>query len=318
VTGLGEVFPERRCLRAAESALAAVAPARPRVVDPLGRGNRKRTALVRFDDRDPVVVQVCPERRWLETESLLLTRIREHTQVPVPPVLAAGETDGVAFVTTAYVPGEDLHERFAYLPTRRQRAIAETFGSSLGTLHDAFRFENYGSIAVEDDILTAQSADWDDWLVAYGRTAVERLPAAFDGIRDALLSVLAEHPRDRAPTARLFPWDFRPGNALVADGEVAAVLDWEAPLAAAPALSAAKASYLVADWYVDDPGPIRASFVAGYERVRPYPDVEPAHRVAAIADSAVDSTGNVTNPQYPELERDAAVAFHRDALTDCL
>jgi Ser/Thr protein kinase RdoA (MazF antagonist) len=318
VTGLGGVFPEQRYRRAAERALAAVTPARPRTVDALGRGNRKRTALVRFDDRDPVVVQVCPERRWLETESTLLTRIREHTQVPVPPVLAAGECDGVAFVTTAYVPGDDLHERFADLPARRQRAIAETFGSALGTLHDAFRFENYGSIAVEDETLTAQYADWHDWLVAYGRTAVERLPATFDGLRDGLLSVLAAHPRDRSPTPRLFPWDFRPGNALVADGEVAAVLDWEAPLAAAPALSAAKAEYLVADWYVDDPDPFRASFVAGYERVRPYPDVDPAHRVAAIADSAVDSTGTVTNPQYPELERDAAVAFHRDALADCL
>lgn len=318
MTGLGEVFPEREYRRAAERALAAVRPARPRAVDPLGRGNRKRTALVRFDDRDPVVVQICPERRWLETESALLTRIREHTQVPVPPVLAAGETDGVAFLTTAYVPGDDLHERFADVPARRQRAIAETFGAFLGTLHDAFRFENHGAVAVADGSLTAQSADWREWFAEYGRTAIERLPPAFDAVRDDLRAVVAAHPRDRSPTARLFPWDFRPGNALVADGEVAAVLDWEAPLAAAPALSAAKAEYLVADWYVDDPDPLRSAFVAGYERVRPYPDVEPAHRVAAIADSAVDSTGTVTNPQYPELERDAAVTFHRAALADCL
>jgi aminoglycoside phosphotransferase (APT) family kinase protein len=116
----------------------------------------------------------------------------------------------------------------------------------------------------------------------------------------------------------LFPWDLRPGNALVADGDLAAVLDWEAPLAAAPALSVAKASYLVADWYVDDPDPLREAFVAGYERVRPSPTVRSAHRIAAIADSAVDSRGIVTNPGYPERDRDAAVAFHRSALADCL
>lgn len=82
---------------------------------------------------------------------------------------------------------------------------------------------------------------------------------------------------DTAPTARLFPWDFRPGNALLADGDLAAILDWEAPLAAPAALSVAKREYLVAD-------------------------------------SAVDSTGAVTNPGYPELDRNDAVVFHRRAL----
>ncbi len=52
--------------------------------------------------------------------------------------------------------------------------------------------------------------------------------------------------------------------------------------------------------------------------MRPYPTVQPAHRVGAIADSAVDSTGTVTNPRYPELGHDVAVAFPHEALTECL
>ena len=121
-----------------------------------------------------------------------------------------------------------------------------------------------------------------------------------------------------APSARLFPWDFRPGNALVADGAVAAVLDWESPLAAAPALSVAKAEYLVADWYIADPDPLRTAFATGYEAVRPLPPVEPVHRAAAVCRTAVDSTGTVTNPGYPEFDREAAVAFHRRALKRAL
>jgi hypothetical protein len=69
---------------------------------------------------------------------------------------------------------------------------------------------------------------------------------------------------------------------------------------------------------VTDPEPLRRAFVAGYEAVRGYPDVRPAHRVAAIADSAVDSTGAVTNPRYPELDREEAVAVHREALANLL
>ncbi|WP_227133189.1 phosphotransferase family protein [Halorubellus salinus] len=318
MTAFDDAFPEPAFRRAGETALAAATSDRPRAVESLGRGNRKRTALVRFEERDPVVVQVCPEPRWLATESVLLGEISERTDVPVPRVLAAGATDGVAFLVTAYVPGEDLHERFVDLSRRRQRAVAGAFGASLGALHAAFSFDGYGELAVEDGALRARETDWYDWFVAYGRRVVERLPAEFDGLRDRLEAVLVEGATDRSPTARLFPWDLRPGNALVADGDLAAVLDWEAPLAAAPALSVAKASYLVADWYVDDPGPLREAFVAGYERVRPYPTVRSAHRVAAIADSAVDSRGTVTNPGYPERERDAAVAFHRSALADCL
>jgi aminoglycoside phosphotransferase (APT) family kinase protein len=83
--------------------------------------------------------------------------------------------------------------------------------------------------------------------MSYGRAGLGRLPAAFDDLRPDLAALFEDASLASAPSARLFPWDFRPGNALVADGEVAAVLDWESPLAAVPALSVAKAEYLVAE-----------------------------------------------------------------------
>lgn len=316
MTDVDEVFADGAHRRAAETALASVTAERPRTVEPLGRGNRKRTAVVRFDGRGPVVVQLCDERTWLRTESVLLTGIRRRTDVPVPPVLAADVTDGVAFLVTAYVPGDDLHEQFAGLDRERQRQISLRFGTYLGQLHEQFRFDGYGPLAVDDGALTAQSGDWCGWIAEYGRTAVERLPPDFDPIRGDLRAVFAGQSRDQSPPARLFPWDLRPGNAVVADGRVTAVLDWETPMAAAPALSVAKAEYLVADWYANHPEPLRTAFVEGYETVRDYPAVRPVHRVAAVTDSAVDSTGAVTNPGYPELDREAAVAFHRETLAD--
>lgn len=300
--------------RAAEAALSTVAAEAPVSVDGLGRGNRKETRLVRFGDRPAVVLQLSDPPSRLRTEAALLERIRAETTVPVPRVLASGETEGVGYLVTRYVDGADLHERFTQLSQQRRRAVAASFGEHLAVLHEQFRFDGYGPVTAEGDGLSAERESWTGWFVEYGRAAVDRLPPAFDSVRDALSATLADYTCESPPAASLFPWDFRPGNALAADGEVTAVLDWESPLAAAPALSVAKAEYLVADWYVEESGPLGRAFARGYTDVRPYPDVQPAHRVAAVADSAVDSNGVVTTPRYPEVDRDAAVAIHRRAL----
>lgn len=304
--------------RATEQALESITTEQPQTVEPLGQGNRKRTVLVRFDDRSPVVVQLCTEGTWLRTESTLLAQIRERTTVPVPPVLTAGLVEGVAFMVTPYLPGEDLHETFTTFDPETKQRISRTFGRHLGTLHRTFRFDSCGTLVVDNGELTGQCDDFQEWLLQYGQRAIATLPEEFDPIREELVALFTDPPVESLPTLRLFPWDFRPGNAVADDGQIRAILDWEAPIAATPALSVAKAKHLVADWYAADPAPLRAAFVAGYEEVREYPDVRPIHRVTAIADSAVDSNGTVTNPGYPEVDRETAVEFHRERLVALL
>jgi hypothetical protein len=326
-----------------EAARAALTAARPATTAaewrPLGRGNRKETALVTLADGDRVVVQAAADAAAVRSERALLDAIGERTSVPVPVVLASERVGDAAALVTEYVDGADLHDRFADLDRSTQCTLARAFGRSLAELHEAFRFERYGSVAVPtrsdaspeestvelvacagdgDDLPETDGTDWAAWLGAYGRAGLERLPSAFDDLRGDLAALFDDPGVESAPPARLFPWDVRPGNALVADGELAAVLDWEAPLAAAPALSLAKAEYLVVDWYVDDPHPLREAFRAGYESVRPCPAVQPVHRAAAICRTAVDSNGVVTNPGYPELSREKSVSFHRRALEGVL
>ena len=300
------------------AALAGACPGREPVgVEHLGRGNRKLTRLVRFGDGGPVVVQLAEGDGGggpLRAEALVLRTLRERTGVPVPTLLADGTADGTDYLVTERVDGEDLHERFTGLDGDVKRRLARTFGQYLAAVHDVFSFAGYGPLDAADGNLEPREAAWEEWFVAYGRAAVGRLPAAFDDLRDGLLGLLAGPPPDPDPPATLFPWDFRPGNALVRDGEVTAVLDWERPLSAPAALSVAKAEYLAADWYVDDPGPLRVAFREGYGSVRPRPAVRPVHRAVAVAASAVDTAGIVTRPSFPERDREGAVAFHRRAL----
>ena len=330
---------------AVRAALEAACPGRqPTAVEALGRGNRKLTRLVRFEGREPVVVQLAEvghgadaevgdrvdaevgdgadaevgDGAGLRTEALVLRAVRERTGVPVPAVLADGAIDGTDYLVTERAEGGDLHTRFAGLGGDIQRRLARVFGHHLAAVHEAFSFAGYGGLAATADGLGPRADEWGAWFLAYGQEAVGRLPPAFGGLRSELEELLAAYSPAPDPPATLFPWDFRPGNALVADGELTAVLDWERPLAAAPALSVAKAEYLVADWYVDNPGPLRTAFRAGYAGVRPRPTVWPVHRVGAVAASAVDTAGEVTRPSFPERDRDGAVAFHRQALRRAL
>lgn len=296
----------------------------------LNRGNRKQTAVVRFEGADPVVVQRSADADTIRTEARLRDAIAGRTAVPVARPLSGDD----GWLVTPFVPGEDLHTTFVDRSADQQASLVEQFGTALGQLHEQFVFGQSGPLSavdgelrvVDDNGPVGGGIDLPDvgrtderWLTRLGDAAVARLPAEFDGLKPQLRAVVA-HPPTTPARPRLFPWDFRPGNAIVDGGDLAAILDWEGPLAADPALSYAKAEYLVADWYVsrERAATLRAAFRRGYESVRPVPEPAAAHRVAAIASTAVDSRGQVTNPSYPVLDRQGAIEFHCAALRRAL
>ncbi|MFC7070663.1 phosphotransferase family protein [Halobaculum lipolyticum] len=171
-----------------------------------------------------------------------------------------------------------------------------------------------------DGSVPPATADWPAWLARYASAGVDALPAAFDDLRPRIEGAIADarETLPASPPATLYPWDLRPGNALVADGTVTAVLDWGQPLSAAPGLAVAKAEHLVCDWYVDDGAPLRAAFRAGYRDRRPLPPVPAVYRLVAVVRSAVDGAGVVTRPRYPEVDGDDALAFHRERIEAAL
>lgn len=309
----------------------AVPDAVPESVTPIRRGNRKRTAVVSLAGRRGVVVQWSTRPAALATEVALARAVRRRTSVPVPRVLAAGERDGLGYAVSELAPGTDLHEEFVALSDERRRGVARTFGRYLADLHEAFAFDAYGAVVggdggpsrgtddstdpdPEDRFRAVGPSDWPTWFRSYVREGIESLPPAFDDLSGALDDAVTDASLPDRPPSRLYPWDFRPGNALSAGGRVTAVLDWGEPLAAAPGLAVAKAEYLVADWYVTASSPLRRAFREGYVSVRPYPVVRRVYRLAAVVASAVDSDGVVTRPRYPEVDGDPAVAFHREQM----
>jgi aminoglycoside phosphotransferase (APT) family kinase protein len=290
----------------------------PQTVEPVPRGNRKRTVLVDFAD-DSVVVQLSPRIEDLRVETTLARAVRERTSVPVPAVLATGTIDEQGYAVVERAGGAGLHDRFVGLPDAEQGAVARSFGRWLAACHEAFAFDGYGPLALNDGNLVATATDWRAWRDAYLAAGLDALPEPLADLRGDIEAVVEAVDLPSSPSSRLFPWDLRPGNALYDDGAgVTAVLDWGEPLAATPALSAAKTEHLVCDWYVKEPEPIRAAFRAGYQTIRSWPAPSRADRLTAVVRSAVDSRGEVTRPGYPERTGEAAVRFHRDQIRSLL
>ncbi|MFB6117345.1 phosphotransferase family protein [Halosegnis sp.] len=294
--------------------LARACPDRtPNRIEPARRGNTKRTYLVE-DGAGGVVVQLSERPEPLRVEAALARAVRQRTSVPVPGVLAVGTLDSFGYLVVERAPGTDLHERFTGLAAAEQRAVARAFGGWLAACHETFDFAGHGRLSLADGQLVAPDTDVSAWYESYLRDGLDALPTPLAALREPIAA--AASPPATA-TAVLFPWDLRPGNALYENG-VTAVLDWGEPLAAPAALSAAKTEYLVCDWYVEEPAPLRAAFRAGYRDVRPWPDPSRTDRLVAVVRSAVDADGVVTRPGYPEQTGETAVAFHCERLRSLL
>ena len=280
-------------------------------------GNRKRTRVVTLDDGRFVVVQRSDDPAALTAETRLAREIADRTAVPVPAVLESGRNGDDGYRVVEHVAGENLHARFASLPAADRHHVARQFGRVLAELHGALTFERFGDLTVAADRLRADGpAEWAEWFEGYATAGVDALSAAFADLKPALREAVSSPDGD--PTPRLYPWDLRPGNAVLRDTDLAAIPDWGEPLAGSAGLSVAKVEHLVADWYVEKSEPLRSAFRAGYRSVRPLPAVTRAERLAAVVRSAVDGDGEVTRPGYPERTGEAAVAFHRDRLESLL
>ncbi|WP_171006564.1 phosphotransferase family protein [Halalkalirubrum salinum] len=287
------------------------------------QGNHKDTTVVSLSSGQTVVVQASPAgtdgQNDLKTEGALMRAIAAQTTVPVPEVIAAPTIDTRQYLVTEYIPGDDLHKRFVSIPEATRRSIARSVGEILASLHEVFVFDRCGSLTTSDaSEIRVQNGDVPArWLSAHAIAGIDRLPAQFDDLADRARDAV-EHGRPTSDAIRLYPWDLRPGNAIVRDGEIVAVLDWGGPIAAPVGLSIAKTEHMVARWYGGNIDGLTVAFRDGYRSVRGYVRPTQAERIAAVAHAAVDSKGVVTRPGYPERTGDRAIEFHRASLFDAL
>ncbi|AXR79936.1 Aminoglycoside phosphotransferase (plasmid) [Natrarchaeobaculum sulfurireducens] len=123
------------------------------------------------------------------------------------------------------MPGEDLHTRSTALNAARRRPLVRYLGEALAQLHEAFQFDGYGRLVVAEGSLAATRGEWSEWFTEYGLEAIRRLPESFEPLRTELEAFIKSEVPVHNPLTHLYPWDFRPGNTLVDDGTITAIVD---------------------------------------------------------------------------------------------
>ncbi|MET7683626.1 aminoglycoside phosphotransferase family protein [Streptomyces sp. NPDC005423] len=176
----------------------------------------------------PDVEVMTYERGAMATELEALRLIREHTKVPVPEVDFADRTHEVCdadYFFMTYVDADNLNSVSDSLATAESDAYAEALGAVTRELN-TIPGPAFGPLSGQGD---------STWRAAFLRMVGELLgdgercgvvvPHGYDVIRD----VVAAHADslDEVTEPRFVEWDLWPGNCMVRDGRIVAIIDHE-------------------------------------------------------------------------------------------
>ncbi|MER5312930.1 aminoglycoside phosphotransferase family protein [Streptomyces sp. NPDC002773] len=176
----------------------------------------------------PDVEVMTYERGAMATELAALRLIREHTKVPVPKVDFADQSHEVCdadYFFMEYVDADNLGVVGGTLTGAETDAYGEALGAVTRELN-SIRGTAFGPLAGPGD---------STWRAAFLRMVEEVLG---DGERrgvdlrhgyDVIRDVVAAHAGslDEVTEPRFVEWDLWPGNCMVRDGRIVAVIDHE-------------------------------------------------------------------------------------------
>jgi aminoglycoside phosphotransferase (APT) family kinase protein len=168
------------------------------------------------------------EGQRLQREARLLRELAG--MIPVPEVLAVGRLEGVEYQVSRLAPGIPLHRIWTRLSALEQDRVAAQLAESLQALH-ALSHSRFGLLAEPQE----HKPTWRELLVArFQRSAVtlRRLPGVFpaqilDAVEAHFLSRQGILEAESAANPALVHHDLWPGNILVEEGKITAILDFE-------------------------------------------------------------------------------------------
>ena len=170
--------------------------------------------------RDPIASLLTTDRRW----EFRVLRALESTPVPAPPVrwVDGGEAVfGAPAMIMDLVPGTcDWHVLAGDRPLAERLQLGRRFIDLLATIQQV----DWRALGLSDgrpDDAYGAHAELDFWQGELARVELEPLPE----MRLALAWLRRHAPRPQAVV--LVHGDFKPGNALLVDNDISAMLDWE-------------------------------------------------------------------------------------------
>ncbi|MGV9558836.1 phosphotransferase family protein [Streptomyces sp. NPDC003522] len=192
---------------------------------------------IRLRSGTQVVLKIAPppdvevmtyERGAMATELQALRLIREHTKVPVPEVEFADRTHEVCdadYFFMTYIDADNLHSVRDNLTQTQMNAYDEALGAITRELN-TIPGSAFGPLAGPgESTWRAAFLRMVEELLGDGERRDVVLPHGYDVIR----RIVAAHADslDEVTEPRFVEWDLWPGNCMVRDGQVVAIVDHE-------------------------------------------------------------------------------------------
>jgi len=193
-----------------------------------------------------------------------VTALQDLTDLPVPRLIDAwapeGDSSGALLIS--HLPGDPMQ-----VPA--PLGLVRDMGRLLAGLH-LHRLPNFGEVTrspgdAELGWWETMSRRFDLWVETCQGVVVDGLLLR---IRRAHDDLSADLPSADGPC-----WvhaDFRPGNVLVTEGRIIGLIDFESARGGSADLDFVKVSHAL----FDEQSESRTAFLAGYDTVRPHPDID--------------------------------------------
>ncbi|MFB6087328.1 MAG: phosphotransferase family protein [Haloarculaceae archaeon] len=240
-------------------------------------------ASVRGREPDVVVQVAHPEAApGLHKGTVLYRHVGDCTEVRTPAVAALDPdpTDFAgAYAVVERIPGYSPEGEHEPLSRNARRRVLSDLGRVLGEVHREVTFEGFGQVAPTSD----RRVDVDDPHETWTSHLTERLDRQREVAAGTPVEDLVERAYDHAVggladlsdprVGSLLHQDLRPGNVVVEDGRLAALVDWDGAVAGDPAFDLHRAQQGFADETDDEAGreSLRNVLYEGYTAIRDLP-----------------------------------------------
>lgn len=203
-------------------------------------GLNKITYSVRLDSGRNLIVSWVDDQEKIEDfkiEAAVIELVDSSTSISVPEVITLNFTDErlPPYYLMEKIDGYNPDDRFKYMPENVKKFLLKEAGRILGRVHEETNFETVGNFYhTEQGLKLEEKEVWSDALFdSMGHHLSGLEDTVFGSIIDEAENAFENHRHlvddtDFEPV--LVHEDFRPGNLIVKDNEIKAVIDWERAL----------------------------------------------------------------------------------------
>ena len=248
------------------------------------------------------------ELSWFQKEPLIVEKVAEATSLPVPEIVHydMSSDNHPPFFIMKFIEGETLAKTSEKAEPEAIDQLHFEAGRCLGILHDETEYEKPGRIAYRNGGLELKEEKWHDLFESMAQERTGKLrETQFAPYADEIEEFFQENMGvvSEVENFVLCHDDYRPGNILVKDGKINAIIDWARAFAGDPLYDLVNSGFHFDS--KDNSQIPNENFLRGYETFSDY-DSSKLRKQLYLANSIIGQMigfSTIWGSSYPEKEQ---------------